>query len=399
MTICEKVDLSDIPVSALRPASKEKLCAMLNFNLVIPSPSGLPRDWRGLAQLLNVKPPCGYMPNPTGHILCQFEKLPNSTLDKLHKVFGELDRWDVFDDMDNIFQTDGKNYLQVVQNSPGNSSSLHIDFLTDDIVTLDDLHRAKNNQPPLIYDAFVLFAQEDEEFAQMTIDKLEKEYLAKVCYKDRDFIAGLPLEHTGVMKMLEERCHHLVVIISNSFIRSEFNKYFLNFAAAVGIEQRRVKIIPIVLEYCPDLPSVVRFCHLLDYTRSSKLYNFWDKLGQAVAQSRVSRTVLEHSTQRLMLEDIKPRSTNQEKKISQDESYSQEAKEKSLRKEEQLWNAENYFQQKASTCKSSQEPSPKSSDKKREKPGKIIKSITDAIRKLPKSKLSKKSKELACPSD
>lgn len=100
-----------------------------------------------------------------------------------------------------------------------------------------------------------------------------------------------------------------------------------------------------------------------------------------------------------MLEDIKPRSTNQEKKISQDESYSQEAKEKSLRKEEQLWNAENYFQQKASTGKSSQEPSPKSSDKKREKPGKIIKSITDAIRKLPKSKLSKKSKELACPSD
>lgn len=53
---------------------------------------------------------------------------------------------------------------------------------------LDDLHRAKNNQPPLIYDAFVLFAQEDEEFAQMTIDKLEKEYLAKVsirplCFK------------------------------------------------------------------------------------------------------------------------------------------------------------------------------------------------------------------------
>lgn len=53
------------------------------------------------------------------------------------------------------------------------------------------------------------------------------------------------------------------------------------FAQALQIEQKKRKIIPCVYERL-ELPSNLKFYFILDYKRSNKLYNFWDKLEDAI---------------------------------------------------------------------------------------------------------------------
>lgn len=48
----------------------------------------------------------------------------------------------------------------------------------------DDSQRAHQNLPPTRYDAFILYAEEDSDFAHQVVEKLENEYKLKVFSKD-----------------------------------------------------------------------------------------------------------------------------------------------------------------------------------------------------------------------
>lgn len=48
-------------------------------------------------------------------------------------------------------------------------------------------------------------------------------------------IGGLTFEHDAIMRLISERCQRLVVVVSQSFLNSPANKFFVIFAQALGI--------------------------------------------------------------------------------------------------------------------------------------------------------------------
>lgn len=146
----------------------------------------------------------------------------------------------------------------------------------DNILTVHDTQLSKQT-----YDAFVLFADHDLEFATELIENLETSGI-KLCVKDRDLVAG-SFEHEAVMKLISERCNRMIVLISPEFLKSSANKFFVNFAQSLGIHQRRRKIIPCLIRSC-ILPPTLSYYFVLNYERSGKLYDFWVKLKESIQE-------------------------------------------------------------------------------------------------------------------
>lgn len=106
------------------------------------------------------------------------------------------------------------------------------------ILTHDDLKRYEQDLGPQLYDAFILFADDDIVFATELIKYLEDCEL-KVCVKDRDLVPGV-FEHESVIKLIAERCNRLVAVFSPAFFASSSNKFFLSFAQSLGIGKNEI---------------------------------------------------------------------------------------------------------------------------------------------------------------
>lgn len=108
------------------------------------------------------------------------------------------------------------------------------------ILTTDDVEYIEKNQELIQYDAFVLFADDDIDFATEVIETMEKQYNLKLCVKD--YLIGGIFEHEAIIRLISQRCEKLVVILSPSFFNSPMNKFFLNFTQAMSLgEWRRRK--------------------------------------------------------------------------------------------------------------------------------------------------------------
>lgn len=283
VSVNEGVDLSKVPLSALNHKTYELLSASLNRKKIFKSEDGYYRDWRGLFQVLKLDTYHGVElekhANPTKRILDLWESsLEGASLKGLQDVLGLIDRWDVLDDSNRFFHEDAEKFLCKASKKVGANQieekdcSLEAD---EDIITKDDTRQKKQ-----FYDAFILFADADIEFATKIMERMEERKL-KLCVKDRDLLAGVTFEHEAIIKLITERCRRLVVVISREFLKSPLNNFFVMYAQALQIEQKKRKIIPCVYERL-ELPANLKFYFILDYKRSNKLYNFWDKLEDAI---------------------------------------------------------------------------------------------------------------------
>ncbi|KAK2581227.1 hypothetical protein KPH14_008023 [Odynerus spinipes] len=276
------VDLSTVPLTALSIKSKQVICNLLNPTKYIPCENGLPRDWRGLAHLSDLEgeimPMLSSHPDPTMFILQTLEKRGKQNLTSLQDMLSMLDRWDIIDDAQDFIEEDAVKYLEHLQNSQTTTDAIE-DNVDAKVLTVDDLYRTRQGLENQRYDAFVLYANEDMDFANEMIDKLEK-YNIKLCIKDRDLIGGITFEHEAVMTLISERCNRLIVIVSPDFIKSSANKFFLNYAQAVSIDKRQRKIIPCLYKKCA-LPPQLSYMFILDYTRVG-LYDFWGRLRDSI---------------------------------------------------------------------------------------------------------------------
>lgn len=90
------------------------------------------------------------------------------------------------------------------------------------------------------------------------------------------------------MKMISERCDRLIVICSKSFFDSVANTFFVKFAQALGIEQRKRKIIPCMIENC-KLPTSLSMLFTLRYKETSAYFDFWNKLYQSIQNVPINR--------------------------------------------------------------------------------------------------------------
>lgn len=275
------LDLFQIPLIALRTSTREIISILLNPIKVIPNDEGLPRDWRGLAELTGVTSQMvtliGSKPDPTAQVLSQWRQ---GSLGLLKSYLGQLDRWDVVNDTENDMEHDAIHFLERKNETKASASELDSEIDTQ-ILTIADVNRLEQGLEPQHYDAFLLYAEEDQDFAMQILDKMERDYGLMLCLRDRDLIGGLTFEHEAIMRLIAKRCNRLIVVASPNFLKSEANKFFVTFATALGIDQRLRKVVPVMYQRC-QLPSELTYYFWLDYSRSGKLYDFWTKLHNSI---------------------------------------------------------------------------------------------------------------------
>uniref|UniRef100_A0A182IZK0 TIR domain-containing protein n=1 Tax=Anopheles atroparvus TaxID=41427 RepID=A0A182IZK0_ANOAO len=284
-----RIDLTMVPLESLSPLTRSLLGNLLNQRRIFTSEDGYSRDWRGLFELVGI--PKSYYPlvkdhdNPTCYLLELWNSKSEqckrgANLAELQNVLGCIDRWDILDDTSKMFEQDAEQYLvKEQQRATKKAQTAELQEsreLTDiDIITKDDTLDHKQQ-----YDAFILFAQEDMEFASKMVDRLEARGL-NLCLKDRDILGGGTFEHQVISTLISERCRRVVVIISEAFLASPLNDFMVTFAQALQIEKKQRKVIPCVYGKC-ELPPHLRYTCRLDYQRSQNLYNFWDKLAASI---------------------------------------------------------------------------------------------------------------------
>ncbi|XP_018310190.1 myeloid differentiation primary response protein MyD88 isoform X2 [Mycetomoellerius zeteki] len=296
------IDLSTVPLVAATIASRQIIATMLNPVKVLPSDNGLPRDWRGLAHQLEFSSKFVSMlvshSDPTMRIFTELadKNKKDITIKDFQAMMEQMDRWDVIDDTEALFQSDAERYLEHQQRAQMSADPMD-ECIDKKILTLDDIHRLKQGLGSQYYDAFLLYAEEDIDFVNEMIEKLEIQFKLKLCLKDRDLVAGLEFEHEAVMELISERCNRLLIIISPNLMKHSANKFFLNYTQALSIEKRQRKIIPCIYKSC-ELPFQLKYIFNLDYNRKG-LFDFWGRLRdsiQAPNSTAISSTQIGNSS-------------------------------------------------------------------------------------------------------
>ncbi|KAG8238356.1 hypothetical protein J437_LFUL018800 [Ladona fulva] len=274
MSVPEEVQ--KCPVHALRLNTIAKISNSLNSNKILPTDDGFLRDWRGLAQLAGIDVQIvmniASKSDPTAEFFKSWSRIGDQeksvSVGLLLSFLRKMDRWDAIDDTTKMIGYFG-NVTEV--------------FCVIELIfsVSDDVCRLDKGLLPQNYDAYLLFAEDDADFAMQIIDRMENEYKLKLCVKDRDLVGGLAFEHEAIMKLIAERCNRLIVVVSPNFLKSEANKFFVTFAQALGIDQRQRKVVPCLYQRC-QLPPELSYYFLLDYNRAGKFWNFWEKLRDSI---------------------------------------------------------------------------------------------------------------------
>ncbi|KYN02200.1 PREDICTED: myeloid differentiation primary response protein MyD88 [Cyphomyrmex costatus] len=279
------IDLSTVPLAAATVTSRQVIATMLNPVKVLPSDNGLPRDWRGLAHQLELSSKFVSMlvshSDPTMRIFTELtdKNKKDIAIKDFQAMMEQMDRWDIIDDTEALFQSDAERYLEHEQKAQISVDPMD-ECIDKKILTLDDIHRLKQDLGLQYYDAFLLYAEEDIDFVNEMIEKLEVQFKLKLCLKDRDLVAGLEFEHEAVMELISERCNRLLIIVSPNLMKHSTNKFFLNYTQALSIEKRQRKIIPCIYKSC-ELPFQLKYIFNLDYNRKG-LFDFWGKLRDSI---------------------------------------------------------------------------------------------------------------------
>ncbi|KAK3931177.1 Myeloid differentiation primary response protein MyD88 [Frankliniella fusca] len=287
MSVQAEIDLKEIPITALRDRSCRLLEESLNECRVLPTDEGnIPRDWRGLAHFTGIRTSSlAQSKNPFSDVLKLWDEEKMSKGEKrpslrdLLDIFGQIDRWDVYDDIEPLMLEDAVHYTTSLQMLPIVTET--IQPFEHGCLTQKDVDRCRDGLPLLTYDAFLLYADEDINYARMMIDKLECEYNLKLVVKDRDLLPGIGFEFKAITKLIAERCSCMIVILSPNLLKSEANMFFLDFAQSLSIQQQKKRIIPCMYEHC-TLPLEISYLFCLDYQRSLLFNNFWQRINKSI---------------------------------------------------------------------------------------------------------------------
>lgn len=291
--------LNRTPLTELSVDTKRQLANMLNRKKVLHSEEGYERDWRGIASLAGLRNLVDdNVNNPMDLVLSNWilYKPQTAEVGYLEEFLGIIDRWDVRDDLQENLTKDTDRYnlkqqqreqLALARNSPPpsvkciekNNNSLGRSL---NILSIDDERCLQNGQPLPKYNACVLYAEADIEHATDIMKNLESPpYNLKLFLRHRDLLLGVPFEHVELSEFMTTRCNHLIIVLTQEFLNSRENTYFVNFTQKLQIENNLRKIIPIL--YCEmTIPPTLAIYTHLNFTHHSSLFNFWDKLARSL---------------------------------------------------------------------------------------------------------------------
>ncbi|XP_053213157.1 myeloid differentiation primary response protein MyD88-like [Panonychus citri] len=277
------VDLSVIPLRALRMKSRTLLSKCLNAIQIIPAESGLPRDYRGIADLFGLDNPLvstiERSEDPVKMILENVEKelkldqltgqkTPYSINDLIEHL-ESIERFDVIDDCQEFFIEDGKFFVNKM-------NKLSCKGIKSDSLSI--FENRDSNEEDVHYDAYVCYADEDLDFVTFLSEYLESQQIGlRLFIRDRDLLLGT-MRYDAYTKLIEKRCNYVIIILTPDFVESEECKYQTLFATDLAIQERERKLIPIIWRPC-NIPPFVRLMSKIDFSRrDSKWEWIWRKL-------------------------------------------------------------------------------------------------------------------------
>ncbi|KAL7289601.1 hypothetical protein TKK_0016457 [Trichogramma kaykai] len=295
----------ETPLMALSYKTRYLLSTMLNTEKCVPATTGFMRDWRGIADVCSVdKNAYQNLHLNVDHIGLIFEIIHKDNTDFTVKDFVnalvQIQRFDVIDDCKLMFEQDCKQYLDRVEKAT-KSKPIKADESTKGkkILTYDDQVQIQLGKDEKQYDAFILYADEDAQFAKELMDNLEGHYNLQICDRERDLVPGTTFEHDAILTLISERCRKLLTIFSPAFFESEVNKFFLNFGAAQGISVGSGMIIPLVYKQCTLPPNVMYYTKV--YYQNNDRELFYSRLVRSIkpptltSKERQNRGVIKNS--------------------------------------------------------------------------------------------------------
>lgn len=285
------IDLYAVPLKSLGYDFRTLTSCLLNSKKVLPAdgPDRLSRDWRGIASLINISNEVVEsiygLADKTAKVIdlwCQ-KRDGTATLGKLMEYLQLIDRYDVYDDLQDLIK---RGRITVPKNNQValNSNQLAEIDERDKVITYDD----RREGFPQLYHAYVLYAEEDWDFVNELLTRMRAEGF-KLC-TILDLEPGHETQYAPVAQLISERCHRIILVYSPAFLSSRANTFYTDYAQAVSIESKQHNIIPIIYRPC-RLPVNLTYYHKLIY-RPEKWapYNFWDKLSESLRQVRLPRT-------------------------------------------------------------------------------------------------------------
>nr|XP_045624951.1 myeloid differentiation primary response protein MyD88-like [Procambarus clarkii] len=282
-------EVADAPIRILSSVTRQHLATRLDSRKILLVSRGVHRDWRGLAEQASLDVSsisCWGKISPTEHCLHIWGQ-KGGTVMQLWTFLESMDRFDVIDDTLEMIYSDYDKCMSqgggALAALPPPLEQLVTDVSTYDrnILTVDDHRNLSMGLGLQYYAALVLFADEDIDFVQEMVEKLEGEYGLKLCLKDRDLVGGLQFESDSIVRLIIERCTRVIVVLSPEFLASSANNFFILFAHALSVDQRRRIVIPCLHKPCTK-PAIINFCHSLDYYRAKGYWNYWEKLRDSL---------------------------------------------------------------------------------------------------------------------
>ena len=320
------------PLTALSRETKTKLSNALNNQKIIRSERGYERDWRGLAALTEQLSLCG----DNAAINDAFERVlklwcenkpETATFGNLVLYLSIIDRWHVIEEIEENLQKDFQAY-QTLQQTAATTPTLSIQHDNTDtnihqnnndapkqnavsvnlppenvaerlndydmeakILTSNDVQSFQYGLPLQQYDAFVLYADKDYEYALEILHKLQDNpaFNFTFCLKD-DLLFGIPFEHIALMELIRERCRFLIAILTKEFTQSPENRFFVNYAQALQIKHEIRKVIPLLYEDNIEIPANLAMFSRMRYNpHRTDLY--WSKIADSMRIMRLNERV------------------------------------------------------------------------------------------------------------
>ncbi|KAL7744470.1 hypothetical protein ACLKA6_001845 [Drosophila palustris] len=211
------------------------------------------------------------------------EKKETATVGKLQEFLGIIDRWDVFEDIQENLARDTAKYKEKLENlEQAAALEQNKRASSENALTIGDVECLQNGVPLPKYHALVLYAKEDNELGKKIIINLESApHSFKLFCRYRDMLPGMLFELNQLSRLMETRCNKLIILLTNEFLRSPENIFLVNYTQKLQTQYDFRKIVPIV---CSEMkiPSALDIYTHLKYNHESTNLNFWERLASSL---------------------------------------------------------------------------------------------------------------------
>ena len=242
----------------LRPDTLQMICQRLDYRQCLLTESKIYRDHRGLRQLIKLNND-DKLPNskssPTKDVFTYInEKKKKLNLFELLKIFEEMDRVDIIDELYKF--------------RPGSSKP----------TVLEDCEMATKS-----YDSIIISTESDNEFTDDLIRRKSKRSLNTYCYSQRlndKVVAGTEhqvqicqlVKHDVLSILSSGRCLNVIAIFSPEFLNDGAYYFLLN--DIIGYFNDKCNIIPLIWKKCNIENLQIKALSKLAYSTST-LNNFY----------------------------------------------------------------------------------------------------------------------------